>query len=331
MPLLGLLLTGCTESGTATVLSAYSFEWQAFNHRLSHLSYRIVEAEVQAAVVGGASTTGQGPEFGPECDPATCQEFPFTDTAKLTATVSTGSAPNLVVARQTGEVLATAAGASVSVPLQWDIDPGEITPMIAGFRLDSTRSGDGCYDASFGWLPRRLAIELVADETDAVLSAWFEAGLSHEEERACLDEAVPEATLALTVDIVAIAGVAASATSIEQAGQYTLGSRTEPDEQPPPDAVAVPGAVGWSAWDWQFHQMDTDGRGAYLRASSTAANDDSSAAASNYSPGTQLSGFDFAFVGQAVAVDWEASRHDVEGEYTPTLDADGDAQPTLLH
>lgn len=326
------MLIGCADPGTATVISGHSFSWRAFNHRLSHLSYRLDDAgRVTAAVVGGTSTTGQTPDLADACDPETCQEFPFTDTADLGASVTRVTAAGLISAGGSASLVVGAGEVEEAVHLDWDSDPGDITVLLSGFSIDTSATTADCYNPQFGWLPRQLALSVDADGPDAAVTASFDAGLSLEDERACLDEAAENATIALTVDVVALSGVQTRAIEIEQSANYELGTTGEPDEQLPPVGVAVAGALGWSSWKWSFHGADSDGRGAYLRSVKVAANAEvAEAAASNYSPATQLSGFDFHFGGRAISMvggdeSVEFSRVELAREYTPTLDSSGAA------
>lgn len=332
--LLPLILSACSDPGTATVLSGHSFAWQAFNHRLSHLSYRVDDAGgVTAAVVGGTSTTGQTANLAESCDPDTCQEFPFVDSAQLGANVTQLTAAGLISARGSATWVVGAAETTQPAQLQWEADPGEITVLVSGFSIDTSSSTSTCYNPAFGWLPRKISIAALADGPHAVLTASFEAGLSLEDERACLDEAAGDATVRLTVDVVAITGVEVRAVTVEQTAQYELGTASEPTVQPAPEGESIAGAIGWTAWKWNFHEADGELRGAYLR--SLGATVDGETAASNYSPATQLSGFDYHFVGSAVSIQGdnesaEFSRVARSGEYTPTLDSAGVVVPMAL-
>jgi hypothetical protein len=71
--------------------------------------------------------------------------------------------------------------------------------------------------------------------------------------------------------------------------------------------------LGWSQFDFRFHVDDPDDRGAYLRTVSVDADlatTTASGHATNYSPGSQLSGFDYAFSGtvRGMEVDGEVER-----------------------
>ncbi len=321
-----LLLTGCAEPGTVTLLSGFDFEWSMFNHRLSYMSVQDAgEAGLVAAVVGGTSTTGAEPTYAEGCDPGTCKEFPFTDTAALHATRTTLTESGLTSAGGSVTFGVFASGSDAAIPLSWETPPGEITPVIAGFTVDTRQDIEACYDPAFGWLPQHLALGVEADGSNVVATATFASGLSLEAERACLDELAGDARVTVTVDVLALAGVEASLTSVQQSAAYELGSSASPDAQEPPTAILTGDAVAWQSLDWTFHNGDRDGRGAYLRSLGFSAGDATSAWATNYSPGTQLSGFDFAFDGVVVGLPGERTGSEVSGAYTPVLDAEGAA------
>lgn len=324
--LLVVALTGCAEPGTVTLLSGFDFEWSTFNHRLSFLSVQDAGGgDLVSAVVGGTSTTGVEPTYADACDPETCKEFPFTDTANVHATHTTLTEPGLTSAAGSVTFGVFASGTDAAIPLTWETAPGEITPVIAGFAVDTRQDVEACYDPAFGWLPTHLALAVEADGSDVVAIATFTSGLSLEAERACLDGLAGEARVTVTVDVLVLAGVDTELTSVQQSASYELGSSATPDAQEPPTAVLTGDAVAWQSLDWSFHNGDRDGRGAYLRSLGFSAGDATSAWATNYSPGTQLSGFDFAFDGIVVSVAGERTRSEVSAEYTPVLDGEGAA------
>lgn len=330
MPLL-LLLAGCTETGSATVLSGFAFEWQAFNHRLSLLSFGSDSSGgVEAAVVGGTSTTGVVPTYADECDPDTCKEFPLTDTAALTAMQTTVTADGLHTATGSVTLVVGSQGDSETVELQWEQPPDEVTPVIAGFTVDTRQALDACYDPGRGWLPRRLALSVSAVGTVVTATASFAAGLSLEEARACLDAAAPDARVTVTVQVLALSGVETGVTPIQRSGAYDLGSAVDPEPQEPPAPVLITDGFAWQSLDWTFHNNDADGRGAYLRSLTFFAGEQSSVSASNYSPGTQLSAFDFAFSGNVVSVAGAREVDKLSVNYTPSLDIDGDVTQVVV-
>ena len=327
------LLSACTE-GSVELLSGFEFGWEAFNHRLSHLEAQVEVADgagfIEAAVVGGTSTTGVSPDLGETCDPDACQEFPFVDTADVVMTVTELSAPGLTWARGSATLRVGPDGASGPVTLIWATQPASFTPVITGFTLDTTGADSGCYDPSFGWLPTHLALSVEPDGTDARATAAFASGLSLEDERACLDEAASGAGATVTVDVLGIAGVEASIDTFSQAASWNEdGTEYAEQDVPNPDPMDLPDARAFQAFDFRFHVDDPEGRGAYLR---TLTLDSAGlASATNYSPGTQLSGFDYAFAGTVVGFEGASSRDTpTELAYTPELDASGGVVPRRL-
>ena len=330
MPLI-LLLAGCTEAGSATVISGFAFEWQAFNHRLSLLSFGDDgSGGVEAAVVGGTSTTGVVPTYADECDPDTCKEFPLTDTAALTAMQTTVTADGLHTATGSVTLVVGSQGDSGTVDLEWETPPDAVTPVIAGFTVDTRQELDACYDPGFGWLPRRLALSVSAVGSVVTANASFVAGLSLEEDRACLDESAPGARVTITVQVLALSGVETSVTLVQRSAAYDLGCAVDPEPQEPPAAVLVSDGFAWQSLDWTLHNNDADGRGAYLRSLTFFAGEQSTVSASNYSPGTQLSGFDFAFSGNVVSVPGVRNVRKLAANYTPILDIDGQGTQVVV-
>ncbi len=136
----------------------------------------------------------------------------------------------------------------------------------------------------------------------------FEAGNSLEDERQCIDAVVERARVAMTVGVQVISAGGDAVTEDVSHGQVFeySGSSGDPGEQPAPDLadrtidLGFDGPIGWSAVDFRFHEDDPEDRGAYLRSLSFALDATSasaSGAATNFSPGTQLSGFDYSFTG----------------------------------
>ena len=87
--------------------------------------------------------------------------------------------------------------------------------------------------------------------------------------------------------------------------------------------------------DFQFHVDDAEDRGAYLRTIEYLADPVGGTAwghATNYSPGTQLSGFDYAFSGTVVGVgfDGEVERGTASGTIEELVDEEGVALPIVL-
>jgi hypothetical protein len=201
---------------------------------------------------------------------------------------------------------------------------GALIALIDGFSIDTDEplaSGPACYDPAFGWHPRRIALavgEPALLEGGRVarvpVSAAFEAGNSLEEARGCVDEVAADARVAITVDVRVVAAEGALRTAELAHGMaWALGAggSSSPDPQPDPDLAARAveldwdGPVGFTSVDFRFHVDDPEDRGAYLRTWSFRVDELAGAAsghATNWSPGTQLSGFDYAFTGAVVSL-----------------------------
>jgi hypothetical protein len=94
-------------------------------------------------------------------------------------------------------------------------------------------------------------------------------------------------------------------------------------------------AAGWSAFDFRFHPNDAEDRGAYLRTLSFAIDasaGEAAGTATNYSPVSQLSGFEYAFTGtiRSVALEEAPERGRVQEEIPAEVDAEGDPSPQRL-
>jgi len=333
-------------------MEGFGFGWELFNHRVSYLAFEVTEDVARVSVVGGTSTTGIDPVLPEECDPDTCGELPFTDRAGVRVRWGRTSTRGVQFARGTASVIATAEGATA--PLEIPLDHkgrGEAIAVVAGFTLDTDHplsGGDACYDPAYGWHPRRIAVELgepeLSDDRRSVsvdVTGWFVAGYSLEDERQCVDEVAEQARVPIDVAVLAVVGDRPVGTAdVAHEESYTYGCTSfpclSPDPQPDPDLSARPldlsdleePAVGWSKFDFRFHVDDPDDRGAYLRTLSVDADlagGTASGHATNYSPGTQLSGFDYAFSGtvRGMEVGGELERGVVEETVTVDLEEDG--------
>ncbi|MBT3222886.1 MAG: hypothetical protein HN348_27735 [Proteobacteria bacterium] len=347
-----LLIPGCTgKAQSATWLEGLAFSWTSFNHRLSHLEVRLDQDEAELGLVGGTSTSGIVTVLPSGCDPGTCTEYPFYDDA--TMWVKWGKATTKAqFAHASLEVIATPDGGSASTTAVFDRRiKGDVTAILQGLRLSTDYAlagGDACYTPANGWLP--TAMSLVIDEPvktgkDEVLvevTAKFEAGPTLEENRACLDEVLDEVQVAIQVDVLLVATKKSheSHTVSHYLAYEWNGDQIDPTPQPEPDQqeqsfdIAIEDAlVGWSEIDFRF-QQEGEERGAYIRSLSVMADSAgwASGHGSNYSPGTQLSAFDYEFSGVVRAVDVAA---EVEGGTTDTLidvlvDEEGIPQTTTM-
>ncbi|MBW1878773.1 MAG: hypothetical protein JRJ84_10465 [Deltaproteobacteria bacterium] len=333
-------------------MEGFGFEWAFFNHRVSHLTFGVEGDAARVSVVGGTSTTGIDPVLPEQCDPDTCGELPFTDSAVVEVRWGRATSRKVHFARATATVVATAEGSTEALEVPLDRKgKGELIAVIAGFTLDTDyplSGGEACYDPAYGWHPRRIAIELgepelSSDGRSAVLdvTGWFTAGNSLEDERQCVDEVAAEAQVPIDVDVLVVVGngsIGTAQASHEETYSYGCTSFPclSPDPQPDPDLSVRPldlfeleaPLVGWSRFDFQFHTDDPGDRGAYLRTVSVDADlagGTASGHATNYSPATQLSGFDYLFSGtvRAMDVDGELERGVVEDTVTVDLKEDG--------
>jgi hypothetical protein len=228
----------------------------------------------------------------------------------------------------------------------------ELTVVLTGFSWDTNnalKEGPACYDPFNGWHPREMTVSVggvsVAGDRRTVtveVAGAFEAGESLEAIRECIDAVNDQAQVLLTVEVLGIRSrQAAMRQSVQQEATYGYGSKAEPEPQPDPDPNERPltlptegHVLGWSALSYRFHVSDLDRRGAYLRSLSFDLDAEAASAighATNYSPGTQISGFGYSFEGEAVAVpitgDYEAGR--VELQLEPAVGEDREPVLTL--
>lgn len=350
-----LLLPGCAgETTQAWWLQGAGFGWELFNHRVSHLEWAVDESGPTAAIIGGTSTTGVAASLPESCDPDTCEELPFSDTSLVDLRWVHATSERVVFARGSVELVATADGAegTVTVTLPRKAK-GDAVALLGGLAVDSAwplSGGDACYDPAFGWHPTRIAVALgqatLADDRLSVavpVSARFAAGESLEEIRQCIDEVNDQAQVPVRLDVVvAVTRDAVEQVEVTHGLSYSYGDGpANPDEQPDPDLSQRPlstsidsPVVGWSALDWTFYATDPDGRGAYLRTLSFDADPApegggaayASGHATNYSPITQLSGFEYSFAGTVTAIEMEEGSAEgglSTGELPAELEDDG--------
>jgi hypothetical protein len=321
--MLTLALIGCGGvEGTAMWSEGTGFSWELFNHRLSHLELGVDDDGGFASVIGGTSTTNVFTELDPGCEPDTCDEFPFIDYANVQVGWARTTTARAVFGVGTADLLVDADGEAASLTIDLPSRAkGSPVAVIRGFQFDTAQpltGGPACYLPRNGWVPKGLGIALgepsLADDGRSVtveVSARFEAGPTNEAERACLDAVVDQARVAVRIDVLAAVG-REPGTSVPVSAQaaYEYGSRSNPVEQPPPAVTAIDGdlsesLVGWSGWDFTFHEVGEE-RGAYVRTLALpvdATGGEANGVASNYSPGTQLSAFDYVFDGTLQVLD----------------------------
>jgi hypothetical protein len=307
------------EPVDARWLEGFDVGWTLFNHRVSQLVARADEDAARVAFVGGTSTTGVRPTLPDGCDPSTCEEFPFLDTADIALYYGRIQTDRAAFAEATTTLIAGAAGASttVQVPLPAGA-PREGFAVLRALSIgtDVPLDGEaGCYDPANGWHPRRVSVALGAptfegDVASVTVDVSFEAGNSLEDVRACIDAVRARAQVRFDLALWVVA-TREAVTEQQVAGGMSFpdpaGGVPEPqiptDVAPLDDALGADSVVGWRAVDLSLHADDPAERGAYLRTWTLRVDPVGGTAAgqaTNYSPGTQLSGFDYAFAGTVV-------------------------------
>lgn len=339
----------------SAVLEGVRFEWDWFNHRVSSLDVAVraagdeVGRDALFAVVGGTSTTGTRPELAPTCDPETCQEFPFVDEASVHIDAAWVSGGHYASGSAAAVILTgSEVEQTLEIPLTGALRGEDVVAVVRRVRLDTDvplADGQGhCYDPANGWHPRRMGVWLtdarrVDDRVVVTIHAAFEAGNSLEPERVCVDEVAALARAQMIVEVSAFAApdLKDRVVLLEQGLSYDAGDVPfDPAAQPPPiaadrplDLVPEGAVVGWSAIDFRFHVEDPESRGAYLRGVELIAGEGlASGHAWNYSPGTQLSGFDYSFRGEVHVFEPPGAvieRRRLEGHVPVLLDSQGDA------
>lgn len=334
------------QAVTAVWLEEASYEWEYFNHRVSHLTFQVEEAGLSVAVIGGTSTTGVNPELPEGCDADTCEEFPFKDSALVDLRWARLETEEAAVGTGSIEILADAAGYTDTLELVLEGSAGgggNTAAVLQGFSLDTDHpltGGEACYDPALGWHLRSLSVELGEPELTAEgtllvdVSVAASAGASVEEVRECVDAVTDQAQIPVTVHVLGLATAADVESELVAHGMAYEYEDEEGElvEQPDPDLAERPlgldqGLVGWSALSFAFHVDDPDDRGAYIRRLSVAHDVDAgwaSGHANNYSPPTQLSGFDYEFEGRLTGVDLSGSPE--RGSFSDTLPAELDDQ-----
>lgn len=348
----GLLLMGCSRTTEASWLEGFGFSWQNANHRLSHLSVQLGDDTAQIAVIGGASTTGVAFDDSGTCLSTTCSEFDFvTDDADVEVSWVRASSDRARFASGalTLEVGADGASGEIELPLIGRAR-GEAVAFLSGVTLDTGDSlpeaaaAISCYDPRHGWHVRELGVSLgvatLADDRRSVrvpVQAAFRAGASGERVRACSDAVYDLAVVPITVSVAVVVGDGAQHEhEVRTAKTYPFnGNPFNPPEQPPPGedeiaaAFVAPGSLaGWTALSWRFYPDEAE-KGAYLRTWRFALDRQASTAvghATNYSPVTQLDGFDYRFEGRIVEFEVEAalSRGSASGSLPAALDEAGE-------
>ena len=325
-----LALLGCkdkeTDSAgpaliTQTWIEGHRYHWVGANHRLSFLRVGVDGDAVALALVGGTSTSGQGASLD-SCE-LSCEELIFRDTSDHTVHWARYTGDDAVFAVGSVEALATAEGATASVELTLpEPAAGEVTVFLSGLTVNTNHplsGGDACYLPAYGWHVQRLAAEVTAaslsgDTVTAEVSVAFEAGLSLEAIRECVDAVADQAQVPITLDLVAVVSDGATSRQTVSHGE-AYGHRDEDGtliDQPDPDYTARPLSLGlsnpiagWSRLDYTFHDEEGLGRGAYLRDLEWRLDVEAGVASGHATNAsfTQLSGFDYRFEGTVVGVE----------------------------
>ncbi|MEO0606389.1 MAG: hypothetical protein AAF211_33485 [Myxococcota bacterium] len=300
------MLAGCTslETQEALFVQGAYFDWVGFNHRVSALRFGFADDEAELAIIGGTSTTGTPADLDDGCDPATCDEFPFDDDAEVRLGWAQLTTDTVALGTGTVTLEVPRGGASGSVDIELPAAPsGELTALLRGYTLDTDvpYTGEpGCYRPEYGWHPQnfRLAIDDVtrAGRTATVtVSAQFDPGPSFEEERLCIDEVFERAVIAMSVDVLVLAGAdGVTDETVTASAEYSYGNgpfQPDPQEEvaPTPIAAGAP-VIGWSSVDFAF-DSGADGRGTYLRSFGFEITEaGATGIATNFSPVTQLTG-----------------------------------------
>lgn len=340
----GSALGGCKRDVNPSIvtLEGARYEWELFNHRLSHYEVRLQDEEVRVSVVGGTSTTGVAASLPEECvdQEDSCSELPFFDRALVRVDWARVDAPEALAELRTVELTADEDGEVTTLNLEIPGASGvPVNAWIQGFRLSTDYpldDGSECYDPSFGWLPTELALSVgdpvVDGDTIAVeVGATFAAGNTLEEIRQCIDAVIHRARVAIEVDVVVVAGGGeAVAREITSAATWERSTVDNPVPQTPPPAADVDFGledpmVGWQRLAWSFHVGDPEARGAYLRTLDFQADPRKAYGTATNESGTALSGFDYTFSGTIVGKDLGGTitRGSLETTLDVALDENG--------
>jgi len=322
-----LMLAGCGGSSEAAWMRGFGLRWNIANHRLSQAAVLPTADGVQAAFIGGGSTTGcvfvagQGclEQIPPEdecLDAGSCAELVFFDTSQVAVDRVVAEAEgNTVLGTGSIELTVRPEGSSGSLLIELPYGAGgEAVAWIRGLALttDVAKPSDSasCYDPRHGWLANRIHVEVGTPTREGGMTwlvpveATFSSGASFEAIRACLDAVVDEAAVAMRVDVAMALNAEARTVDVSQAGEWARGDDQVLDTIG--DRAADVGPVsGWRSLDWRMHEVVEPGRGSYLRSLAAWVDVDEGQAwgvATNDSP-TQLSGFDMAFEGELVVLD----------------------------
>jgi hypothetical protein len=336
----------------AAVLDGFRFGWDFFNHRLSRLQVVSGLEGTDVAVIGGTSTTLEPSELPATCEPAGCQEFPFYDTALVSAWWSVVESRKVALVPMTVslEVDRDGASATATGELPGSIPDGVGVAVLSGLSIDTDHplAGDpDCYQPRYGWHPNRIAVSLGDPTLDGAtvsvpVEATFSAGKTFDPDRQCIDAVNERAVVSMEIQLVVAWGDTSIATAplAAEAHYPYSGDRLDPGEQVEAAAQAVDlggiadPMVGFRRMDFRFDPERTDDRGAYLRTFGwwVTPEGEANAVATNFSPGTQLEDFGYAFEGEVVAIDVQGTI--TRGLSTDALPADldesGDAVVTTL-
>lgn len=340
-----LALAACTpdtpEESQATWLDGVYFRWNRANHRLAYAHFRPDAAgDIEAALIGGLSTTKASWELDKVCDPDACREFRTEDDSAIRLGWSRITTTDLALASARADLVSDPDGETTTVSVELPGRAGdEVTALVQGFVFDSDHplAGDpACYHPEYGWHPLRMQIAIddvtrTSTGADVTVSATFTPGSTQDKQRACIDEVYDRSLVPISVDVLVVAGAPAEDEAVTASADYAFSGNQfdpEPQDEVPPAALSLDtsGMVGWAAIDFAFNPGKKTERGTYLRSWGFELGDDGAAGvATNFSRGTQLHGMSYTFAGTVRAVPTEGTieKGTIEAEIPAQLLADG--------
>jgi len=326
------LMVGCSgpelEPQPVWITSA-TWEWQAFNHRLSLWDVEATPDGANVALIGGASTTGEIAGDDTTCDPELrCDELPLPDWSHHDISARTIERGKFPVETVEVTFAANAEGGSGQVSIPW---AGDATVVLSGWVIDTRGEIPGaCYNPGNGWLPTEMSLgvtsEQVGSDLQITANGSFAAGKTFEEMRECIDAVNDLAEVQITVRATVL-GLASTGTGrvLQQASWEWKdeSGNNIPQDPPEPEGITAV-SPAWTALKWQFHLEDVP-RGAYVRAVGLSATQEAAGGWATNESLTQLSAFDMVFDGTWVDLGEESQEVRTQVESMETQ-----AEPVLL-